>query len=81
MARKNGIEIKEGSNRIDKRESHIRVLKMGLLTTSVFLIIIYFLLNLFYNHGAFTVVLNQEFARKSGIIMYESLATKDVRSI
>jgi len=75
------VEIKSKTDKIIKRDIHIRVLKIGLLVVSIALIIMYFLLNMYYSSGAFTVVMDQEFARKSGLIMYENLKIKEVRNI
>lgn len=74
-------KIRSNSEKIMRRDLYIRVLKIGLLLVSIALIIIYFLLRLFYSSGAFTVVMDQEFSRRSGLVMFESLETKEVRSV
>ena len=45
------------SEKLKKRERIIRIIKISLLIIALFLIIIYFLLRLFYDGGAFTVAL------------------------
>ncbi|MCL2859291.1 MAG: hypothetical protein FWF46_01705 [Oscillospiraceae bacterium] len=78
---KNKKEIETHADKLKKREMRIKVLKIGLLTTTLFLIIIYFLLKLFYNNGDFTIILDQNFARDKGIIMYENSKDKVNRMI
>lgn len=70
-------EVKSISEKIKKRETLIKVLKVALLVSLLFLIIIYFLLRLVYENGSFTISLDKDFARKSGIILYEKLAEKN----
>lgn len=80
MAKDKG-KIKTDAEKIKRRERRIKILKIGLLITSLFLIIIYFLLNLFYSYGAFTVILDPNLSKDKGIIMYESLVDKTHRMI
>lgn len=74
-------EIELNSEKVNKRERRIKVLKMGLLISALFLIIIYAILRVIYEQGAFTVSLDQNFAKKSGIIIYENIETKESRRI
>ena len=69
------------SEKLKKRERIIRIIKISLLIIALFLIIIYFLLRLFYDGGAFTVALDDALAKKSGLIMYEKLNEKDEKNI
>lgn len=69
--------VKLDSEKIRRRDTKIKVLKMGLLISSLFLIIIYFILRAFYSNGTFTISIDQEFSRKSGIVAYERLEEKD----
>ena len=85
---KNKILSKEDKGRVEldseklkRREKNIRIIKLGILIIALFLIIIYFLLRLFYEGGAFTVALDDELARKSGLVMYERLSEKDEKKI
>ena len=71
MAKDKKIEL--DSEKIEKRDAKIRILKIALLISSLFLIIIYFILRVVYQQGAFTVSLDQNFSKKSGIIIYEKL--------
>ena len=74
-------KIKLNSEKIEKRESRIKVLKLGLLISTVFLIILFFQLKIVYGQGPFTISLDQNFAKKSGIVIYENPAVKEFRRI
>lgn len=75
------VEIKLNSEKVNKRERKIKALKLGLLISALFLMIIYVILRVVYTQGAFTISLDQEFAKKSGIIIYENPETKESRRI
>lgn len=75
------VEIKLNSEKVNKRERKIKALKLGLLVSALFLMIIYVILRIVYTQGAFTISLAQEFAKKSGIIIYENPETKESRRI
>ena len=74
-------KIKLNSEKIRERDRKIKVIKTGLLIMLLFLIIIYFLLKIVYETGYFTVSLDPNFAKKSGLIMYENKETKEERKI
>ncbi len=73
----NKERLKLNSSKIRERNRKIRAIKIGILIMLLFLIIIYFLLRIVYEAGDFTVSLDPNFAKKSGIIMYERLDEKD----
>ena len=75
------LEIELNSEKVNKRERRIKILKMGLLISALFLMIIYVILRVVYEQGAFTVSLDQNFAKKSGIIIYEDKEVKESRRI
>ena len=64
----NDNELKLNSEKINKRERRIKALKLGLLISALFLMIIYVILRVVYEQGAFIISLDQNFAKKSGII-------------
>ena len=66
---------------MNKRDNLIKILKLTLLISLLVLIVIYFLLRVRYSQGAFTVSLDPDFAKKSGIIIYENSQTKESRRI
>ena len=55
-------EIELNSEKVNKREKRIKMLKLGLLMSALFLMIIYVILRIVYEQGAFTVSLDQNFA-------------------
>lgn len=79
LTKKEKIVLK--SEKIRRREKNIKVVRIGLIITVLFLIIIYFLLKIIYETGAFTISLDPQLEMKSGIIMYEKLAEKDEKKI
>ena len=70
-------KVKLNSEKVRLREQRIKYIKAGLLIMLLFLIIIYFLLRIAYESGDFTISLDDNFALRSGIIMYERLEEKD----
>lgn len=70
-------KVKLGSEKVKLREQRIKYVKAGLLIVLLFLIIIYFLLRIAYESGNFTISLDENFALKSGLVMYERLDEKD----
>ena len=73
----NKERLKLNSSKIRERNRKIRAIKIGILIMLLFLVIIYFLLRIVYETGDFTVSLDPNFAKKSGLIMYERLDEKD----
>ena len=81
LSQEDRSKVELDSEKLKRREKNIRIIKIGLLIIALFLMIIYFLLRLFYEGGAFTVALDENLARKSGLVMYEKLADKDEKKI
>ena len=69
------------SEKLKNRERKVRIIKLALLIIALFLMIIYFLLRLFYEGGAFTITLDEELTRRSGLVMYEKLSEKNEKKI
>lgn len=69
--------VKLNSEKIKLREQKIKHIKLGVLIIILFLTILYFLLSIAYEGGNFTVSLDENFAKKSGIVMYESKENKE----
>ena len=74
-------KVKLNSEKRQKRERRIKVLKLGLLISLLFLIVIYFILVAIYSQGAFTVCLDQDFAKKSGVIIFDDYEKKESRRV
>ena len=70
-------KVRRNSETVRLRDQRIKYIKAGLLIMLLFLIIIYFLLTIAYESGDFTISLDDNFALRSGIIMYERLEEKD----
>ena len=68
----------EKKQRTDKIKKHIKILLLILLTL---LIAVYFVLKVIYETGEFTITLDENLYRKSGLIMYEKLSSKEERKI
>lgn len=78
---KDKAKIKSNSERIHDRKVRVKALKLGLLISAIFLIIIYCILRIIYTNGAFTVVMDQAFSKKSGIVIYENPEQKESKRI
>jgi len=74
-------KVQLNSEKINSRERKIKTLKLGLLISALFLIIIYAILRIVYEQGAFIISLDQNFAKKSGIVIYENAEEKDSRRV
>ena len=74
-------QVKLNSEKIKERDRRIKSVKLTLLIITLFLIIIYFILRVVYEAGDFTVSLDPNFARKSGLIMYEHMSEKEDKRI
>ena len=69
------------SDKIRKREVKIKVVRVAILITIIFLIIIYFILRTIYDMGDFTITLDPQSELRSGLVMYESIENKEQRQI
>ena len=74
-------QVKLNSEKIKERDRRIKSVKLTLLIITLFLIIIYFILRIVYEAGDFTISLDPNFARKSGLIMYEHMQEKEDKRI
>ena len=73
--------VKLNSEKIKLREQKIKHIKLGVLIIILFLTILYFLLSIAYEGGNFSVSLDENFAKKSGIVMYESKENKEDKRV
>lgn len=69
------------SDKVREREIKIKFVKIAILISILFLIIIYFILRVVYQLGDFTITLDPQEGLRSGLVMYESLQDKQVRDI
>lgn len=79
--RKAKEKIKLNSERKQERNRTIKAVKMGILIMLLSLSIMYFLLNIAFETGYFTVSLDPDFAQKSGLVMYEKKEEKEEKKI
>jgi len=61
------------SEKVRRRERFIKILRFALLIMALLLICIYLILRMFFNQGAFTVVLDRNLAKDTGIVLVENL--------
>lgn len=54
-----------------------RAIRLGLLVILLFLVVIYIILTIFFMKGAFIISLDQNFAKKAGIVIYEDSKTRE----
>ena len=81
MKNKSKGKITLDSEKVKKREQRIKILKITILLILLFLIILYFILRVVYELGDFTVSLDPQLEKKSGLVMYEHLADKQHKRI
>lgn len=88
IANMTDIEIKAERDKI-KSEAEKRIrskkrersLRLGVLIILLFLIILYVILRILFLQGAFTISLDQNFAKKSGVIIFERMDEQDTRRV
>ena len=76
--KKNKIKKFPSSN--DKKKVEL-VIKIIILTLLLILSILYFILKIIYEAGPFTITLDEQLTRKSGLIMYENPVERDEKRI
>lgn len=69
------------SYKIREREVKVKIVRLAIILTLLFLIIIYFILKTVYDLGNFTVTLDSQKDIRSGLVMYESKENKEERKI
>ena len=66
-------EVIVTAKKVKKRKKLSKIVKISLLALLVFLIILYIILEIIYNEGRFTVVLDSNKTLKSGLAVFDSL--------
>lgn len=79
MVEKNKIKL--SSEKIVKREKKLKYLKHALLTSSLFLIVTYMILSFLYADGKFTISLDKDFSKKTGMVIYSDSNEKQPKLI
>ena len=72
--------LDEKAKKEKKKKVRQRVFKVLLGLIIIFLINVYFILAIFYRGENFTVTLDSEYGRESGLVIYEELANKYTRT-
>lgn len=72
--------LDEKARKEKKKRARRKVFKVLLVVTILFLINIYIILSIFYRGENFTVTLDSEYGRESGLVIYEELANKYTRT-
>ncbi len=79
MVEKNKIKL--STKKIESRERRLKYVKFSLLVSSFFLIVIYLVLSIVYADGKFTINLDREFSKKTGMVIYEDPDNKQPKLI
>lgn len=66
--------------KIHKRKTKLKKIKLSLCIIMVCLVLLYMVLTLVYEEGRFTVSLDKNLMLKKGIVLYESVETKDAKN-
>ena len=66
-------EVVVTAQQFKKRKKTEKILMIVLLCLLLFLVIAYFVLNIVYNAGSFTIILDKNANSESNLVMYESL--------
>jgi len=73
-------KLDEKARKEKKKRARKKVLKVLLAVLILFLINIYIILAIFYRGENFTITLDSEYGRESGLVIYEELANKYTRT-
>lgn len=75
-----GQKIDEKAKKEKRKRIRRKILKTILIVVILFLINIYIILSIFYKGENFTVTLDSEYGRESGLVLYETQAEKYTRT-
>ena len=73
-------KLDEKARKEKKKRARRKVFKVLLAVTVLFLVNLYIILAIFYRGENFTITLDSEYGRESGLVIYESLKTKYERT-
>lgn len=79
MVEKNKIKL--SSEKLKKRDKKLKLLKLFLIVSSSFLILIYSILSLIYADGKFTINIDKDFSKKTGMVIYSDSNDKQPKLI
>lgn len=73
-------KLDEKARKAKKKKARQKVLKVLLAVTVLFLVNVYIILAIFYRGENFTITLDSEYGRESGLVIYEKLEEKYERT-
>lgn len=73
--------IKLSSEKITKRDKKLKYLKLFLSISSLFLIVVYSILSIIYADGKFTINIDKDFSKKTGMVIYSDSNDKQPKLI
>lgn len=73
--------IKLSSEKIVKRDKKIKYLQLFLSISSLFLIVVYSILSIIYADGKFTINIDKDFSKKTGMVIYSDSKDKQPKLI
>ena len=72
--------VKVTAESLEKRKKRLKYTRRVVIILFILLLLIFFVLMVVYKGGSFTVTLDPNFSLDSGLVMYESMDTKDIKN-
>lgn len=72
--------VKVTAESLEKRKKRLKYTRRIVIILFILLLLIFFVLMVVYKGGSFTVTLDPNFSLDSGLVMYESIDTKDIKN-
>ena len=72
--------VKVTAKSLEKRKKRLKYTRRIVIILFILLLLIFFVLMVVYKGGSFTVTLDPNFSLDSGLVMYESIDTKDIKN-
>lgn len=72
--------VKVTAESLEKRKKRLKYTRRVVIILFILLLLIFFVLMVVYKGGSFTVTLDPNFSLDSGLVMYESIDTKDIKN-
>lgn len=72
--------VKVTAKSLEKRKKRLKYTRRIVIALFILLLLIFFVLMVVYKGGSFTVTLDPNFSLDSGLVMYESIDTKDIKN-
>lgn len=72
--------VKVTAKNLDKRKKRLKYLKRVVILLFILILLIFFVLMVIYKGGSFTITLDPNSSLDSGLVMYDSIETKDIKN-